>query len=54
MLLGWIAGTMALSDPAVQNYLPQTLAWRYGFGLVGAIGVWLVGAALKKHRQAPL
>lgn len=52
MLLGWIAGTMAHSDPAVQNYLPQSMVWQYGFGLLGAVGVWAIGAALKKRRQA--
>ena len=49
MLLGWIAGTMALSDPAVQNYLPQTLLWHYGFGLVGALVVLGIGKALRKR-----
>lgn len=53
MLLGWIAGTMAHSDPAVQNYLPQSMVWQYGFGLVGALGVLAMGAALKKHRLPP-
>jgi YjbE family integral membrane protein len=53
MLLGWIAGTMAHSDPAVQNYLPQSMVWQYGFGLVGAVGVLAMGATLKKRRQAP-
>jgi YjbE family integral membrane protein len=33
MLLGWIAGTMAHSDPAVTKaWLPQTQLWSYGFG----------------------
>src|SRR5450830_496023 len=53
MLLGWIAGTMAHSDPAVQNYLPQSMVWQYGFGLLGAVGVLAMGATLKKRRQAP-
>jgi len=52
MLLGWIAGTMAHSDPAMQSYLPQTTLWHYGLGLVGAVGVLLMGAALKKRPQA--
>lgn len=52
MLLGWIAGTMALSDPAVQNYLPQTMPWHYGFGLVGALGVLGIGKALHKRRPS--
>jgi len=53
MLLGWIAGTMAHSDPAVQDYLPQSMVWQYGFGLLGAVGVLAMGATLKKRRQAP-
>ena len=49
MLLGWIAGTMALSDPAVHNYLPQTMLWHYSFGLVGALLVLGIGKALRKR-----
>lgn len=46
MLLGWIAGTMAQSDPAVVDYVPQTDAARYAFGIGGAILVYLIGKAL--------
>lgn len=49
MLLGWIAGTMALSDPAVQNYLPQTMPWHYGSGLVGALLVLGIGKLISKR-----
>ena len=49
MLLGWIAGTMAHSDPALKDWLPQTSAWSYGLGLAGAMGVLLVGGVLKKQ-----
>lgn len=49
MLLGWIAGTMALSDPAAVNWLPQTSWWRYGFGLGGAAFVLIVGTLLSKQ-----
>ena len=49
MLLGWIAGTMAHSDPALKDWLPQTSAWGYGLGLAGAMGVLLVGGLLKKQ-----
>lgn len=49
MLLGWIAGTMALSDPAVTGYLPQTPAWNYSLGVAGAISVYLMGMLLKKR-----
>src|SRR3990167_5186226 len=51
MLLGWIAGTMAHSDPAVREWLPQTAAWNYGLGVAGALAVFLVGMLLK--RRAP-
>ncbi|MBA3059017.1 MAG: TerC family protein [Gammaproteobacteria bacterium] len=54
MLLGWIAGTMALSDPAVQNYLPQAMTWHYGFGVVGALGVLAIGKALRKRGPLPV
>ena len=58
MLLGWIAGTMAVTDPAVASpdgwawvpKLPQTDAVRYAAGLAGALlvlgwGVWPRGGA---------
>lgn len=51
MLLGWIAGTMAHSDPAARDWLPQTTVWSYGLGIAGALGVFLVGAALKRRAQ---
>ena len=48
MLLGWIAGTMAQSDPAVKDWVPQTAAWQYGLGILGAAIVYLIGTALKR------
>jgi YjbE family integral membrane protein len=51
MLLGWIAGTMALGDPAVRDLVPQTAVWVYSLGVAGALGVLLVGTALKKRAQ---
>ena len=50
MLLGWIAGTMAHTDPALKVYLPQTAVWNYGLGVAGALFVLLLGMALKKRR----
>lgn len=47
MLLGWIAGTMAHTDPAVKDWLPQSPTWNYGLGIAGALGVFLVGSLLK-------
>lgn len=49
MLLGWIAGTMALGDPAIKDYVPQSPAWNYSLGIAGAIGVYLMGTLLKKR-----
>jgi YjbE family integral membrane protein len=46
MLLGWIAGTMAQSDPAVVPYVPQTDAVRYAFGIGGALLVYAIGKLL--------
>ena len=48
MLLGWIAGTMAHTDPALVNYLPQNQLWSYGLGLAGAIAVYLMGMLAKR------
>jgi YjbE family integral membrane protein len=51
MLLGWIAGTMAHSDPALHDWLPQASVWSYGMGLVGALSVFIAGIVLKKRAQ---
>ena len=55
MLLGWIAGTMLLSDPALVNpeiwpqlpKLAQTDALKYSFGVGGAVLVYLLGRLLQ-------
>jgi YjbE family integral membrane protein len=60
MLLGWIAGTMAVSDPAVVNpdswtwmpKLPQTDAMKYVFGVGGALLVLVVGKWIAARRAA--
>ena len=53
MLLGWIAGTMAHSDPALANYLPQDRSWHYGMGAAGALVVLGLGQlALRNRRQS--
>lgn len=49
MLLGWIAGTMALSDPAVRDLVPQTAVWYYGAGLAGALFVYGLGLWSRKQ-----
>ena len=54
MLLGWIAGTMALSDPAVATYLPQlpqTDVMKYAFGIGGALLVLAVGKLVAMRKS---
>ncbi len=62
MLLGWIAGTMAVTDPAVLGYmptlpieragaLPEVVATlRYGAGVAGALLVLGIGMVVKQRR----
>jgi predicted tellurium resistance membrane protein TerC len=49
MLLGWIAGTMAMSDPAVRDVVPQTVAWSYGAGAASALLVYGLGYWSRKR-----
>jgi YjbE family integral membrane protein len=62
MLLGWIAGTMAVTDPAVLPFVPTTPAARegalpeaiasvrYGAGIAGAALVWVLGKLVLMRR----
>jgi YjbE family integral membrane protein len=64
MLLGWIAGSMAVSDPAVLGWvptdapaqagaLPQPIAAvRYGAAVAGALLVFAVGTVLARRAGA--
>lgn len=64
MLLGWIAGTMAVTDPAALPYMPlvgeavegkvpEVVAGvRYGAGVAGALLVVAIGVLVKKRREA--
>jgi YjbE family integral membrane protein len=47
MLLGWIAGTMAHTDPGLAGYLPQDKAWNYAFGIGGALLVLAIGKLMQ-------
>ncbi len=56
MLLGWIAGTMALSDPAVlERIVPgQTAApalWHYASGVLGALAVLAAGRLMSRRTE---
>jgi YjbE family integral membrane protein len=46
MLLGWIAGTLAVTDPAAEPYLPTSESLHVFAGGLGALLVLLVGKAL--------
>jgi len=46
MLLGWIAGTLAVSDPVLKDHIAQTDLVRYAFGVAGALLVLAVGKSL--------
>ncbi|WP_338414815.1 TerC family protein [uncultured Sphaerotilus sp.] len=65
MLLGWIAGTMAVTDPAIAGWLagsagdtaagtgPQvSAAIRYGAGVLGALLVLVAGKLMAKRAPA--
>jgi YjbE family integral membrane protein len=64
MLLGWIAGTMSVTDPGILPYLPTTPAekpgglpevadaLRYGAGVAGALLVLAIGMLVKKRAEA--
>ena len=53
MLLGWIAGTMAVTDPAVAPYLTVTDTLRYSAGIAGALLVLVMGKLLASRQPAP-
>jgi YjbE family integral membrane protein len=52
MLLGWIAGQMAYTDPAIKAYLPASAAWGYAAAVAGALLVLAAGKFLQS-RQKP-
>lgn len=51
MLLGWIAGTMAVTDPAAVSLVPQTSIVKYGAGLAGALLVLAIGKWIQSRRR---
>jgi len=50
MLLGWIAGQMAFTDPAVKPYLPDVKAWEYAAAAAGALLVLVVGKVVYRAK----
>lgn len=52
-LLGWVAGEMAVSDPAVKGWVDANMAWlHYGAPAAGVIGVVGVGKWLAAREEA--
>ena len=58
MLLGWIAGTMAVTDPALINpeivsqmpKLTESSMLKYGAGIAGALLVYILGKGISSRR----
>jgi YjbE family integral membrane protein len=49
MLLGWIAGQMIYTDPAMAGVRPEGKMWEYTFAAVGAVVVLLIGQIMQKR-----
>ncbi|MBI2734917.1 MAG: TerC family protein [Aquabacterium sp.] len=49
MLLGWIAGTLAVGDPVAAPYVPDAASTRYFAGALGAMLVLVVGTVLARR-----
>ena len=52
MLLGWIAGQMAFTDPAIKPLVPADKVWEYGAALAGALLVLALGKIMARRRAA--
>jgi YjbE family integral membrane protein len=52
MLLGWIAGQMVYTDPAVKGYLPDAKAWEYAAAAAGALLVLIIAKAIEARRPS--
>ena len=58
-LLGWVAGDMAMSDPAAKDWVDANAAWLHtaapaaGAIAVVAVGKWLAGRAAARHEAVP-
>lgn len=51
MLLGWIAGQMAFTDPAVRPLLPDGKTWEYGAAAAGALLVLALGTLVQRRAR---
>lgn len=48
MLLGWIAGTLLYSEPVLTRSITLSNEWRYAFGVMGAVLVFVLGKLLAR------
>ncbi|MEY2801906.1 MAG: hypothetical protein RL513_1491 [Pseudomonadota bacterium] len=53
MLLGWIAGQMAYTDPAAKPYLPDSKTWEYAAAAAGALIVLFIGKVMYRRSTTP-
>ena len=58
MLLGWIAGTLAVTDPALTGHVPASGdsnfdTYKYAAGMAGALIVLALGTVLSRRGKAP-
>jgi YjbE family integral membrane protein len=51
MLLGWIAGTMAATDPALATILPDAGVLKVAWGTAGVVAVLVVGKFLVRRSR---
>ena len=52
MLLGWIAGQMAYTDPALKPYLPADKQWEYAAAVAGALLILVLGKVFQARQKA--
>lgn len=55
MLLGWIAGTLAIGDPLLTPWVGATVpsVWVWSAGAMGALFVWTLGQVLARRPASP-
>jgi YjbE family integral membrane protein len=51
MLLGWIAGQMAYTDPVLRGIVPADKTFEYAAAVTGALLVFAVGKAIQARRR---
>ena len=51
MLLGWIAGQMAYTDPVLKPYVPADKVWEYATAAAGALLVLVIGLYFQKRAK---